>query len=52
MLLVAQFVGALLGAGCSWLVMMPTYLADEQYDIPIEWIVPLCPTGVSDDGKV
>ena len=28
MLLVAQFLGAMLGTGLTWLVLMPTYLAD------------------------
>ena len=28
MIVLAQFIGGLLGAGFSWLVMMPTYLAD------------------------
>ena len=50
MILTAQFIGGLLGAGFSWLVMMPTYLAD--YDVfPLKWVSLLCPTGVEKDGS-
>ena len=49
MILAAQFIGALLGAGFSWLVMMPTYLADYKV-FPDAWLSVLCPTGVDKDG--
>ena len=46
MILLAQFIGGLLGAGFSWLVMMPTYLADYD-EFPVLWLGPLVPKGVT-----
>ena len=50
MIVLAQFIGGLLGAGFSWLVMMPTYLADYRV-FPSSWFSPLCPIGVAKDGE-
>lgn len=48
MILLAEFAGAFLGVFWTWLVLMPSYIEEaEQKSIPMAWLVPLCPVGVS-----
>ena len=52
LILLAQFLGALLGVLWSWLVIMPSYLESDVTIVPPSWVTPLCPVGVTDIGTI
>lgn len=52
MYLVAEFLGGLLGVFWAWLVLMPSFLSGYKYKIPEDWMTPLCPTGVNENGMI
>ena len=49
--LLAEVIGALIGVGIYYLVLMPSYVQGYD-DFPQDWIPLLCPVGISQGGTV
>jgi len=46
-ILVAEFIGALVGLLLGWLTLMPSWFADQDV-YPDSWVPFLCPSGIND----
>ena len=49
---IAELMGAMLGIVLAYIVLMPSYIEGDVEKIPAEWLSPLCPVGVDQDGQL